>query len=210
MSDTAHCLQVINLGCIRQQKSIFVDVSFVLSAGETLLVEGANGSGKSSLLRLLAGLSTPAAGDVQWQQQSIHSLGARYTHQLHYVGHTNGIKLGLTVAENIQFASHLADQSAQAEEAILAQLQLSSQRHTQARFLSAGQKRRLGLAKLFLFPKPLWIVDEPLTALDVETQNVFLSLLEMHLQNGGLCVMSSHQPIALPTARLQTLRLTTC
>jgi heme exporter protein A len=208
--DTANKLIVTNLSCVRQLTPLFNHLSFTLSSGEMLLIEGPNGSGKSSLLRLLTGLSTPAGGEITWQQTSIQHLAAHYWQALHYIGHSNGIKLGLTVSENLHLAGCLANHVIADEEPVLQALQLHAHKNTEASFLSAGQKRRLALAKLFLFPKPLWILDEPLTALDATTQAFFLSQLELHLQKGSIAIMTSHQPIALINRSQQTLRLGVC
>lgn len=208
-------LQATNLCCVRNEKALFAHISFSLKYGETLLVEGPNGSGKSSLLRLLTGLATPVSGEVIWRGQSIRNQTA-YFENLHYIGHANGIKLGLTVAENLRLASYLAQSemnhdiySAKAE-SIFESLQLSAYKNKPAMYLSAGQKRRLALARLFLVPKILWILDEPLTALDAETQQFFLSQLAIHLQSGGISIVSSHHPICFKGIATNTLRLNTC
>lgn len=203
-------LQVKNLSCVRQQKILFADISFHLNSGTALLVEGPNGSGKSSLLKLLTGLSTPAAGDIYWKGKSLSLNHADYWENLHYVGHTNGVRLGLTVAENLQLMGHLTDKKLSDSDAALSHLQLAAHKNTQAKYLSAGQKRRLALAKLFLVKKTLWILDEPFTALDAATQEFLLMQLENHLLNGGICIISSHHPIIFKKIPAQTLRLEIC
>lgn len=209
--DAIQALHGFNLRCERMQKTIFANLSFQLQSGEILLIEGENGAGKSSLLRLITALSSPAQGDIHWQNQSIYTLGSLYSKQLHYIGHANGIKLGLTVKENLLLASHLTDfNSFTDSKALLNTLQLEYHLHTPATYLSAGQKRKVALARLFLFRKPLWILDEPLTALDINTQTLFLTQLNLHVQQGGMCILSSHQPIALDHAAVKTLRLSSC
>ncbi|TAK73127.1 MAG: cytochrome c biogenesis heme-transporting ATPase CcmA [Gammaproteobacteria bacterium] len=198
--NTAFTLQVTHVSCIRQQRVVFENVCFHLQAGEILLVEGPNGSGKSSLLRLLAGLSTPTSGTITWQGVS--------REELHYLGHLNGIKLGLTVKENLRLAAYLAGQD-DVSLTVLSRLQLDSYQNTPARYLSAGQKRRVALAKLFLIPKKLWILDEPFTALDVSTQAIMLARLEEHAQQGGMSIISSHHPITCQ-APMQRVRLASC
>lgn len=200
-----HSLQAFKLGCIRQHKLLFSDLSFCVQAGSALVVTGPNGAGKSSLLRLLAGLSMPALGELWWQGKRV---SADYQAQLHYIGHTNGIKLGLSVLENLQLMNALSDQPTVDLELCLSLLQLDQQRQVLAGNLSAGQKRRIALAKLWLVPKRLWILDEPLTAIDAETQAVFSSHLAAHLKNDGVAVVSSHQ--SLPLQDLQTLELLPC
>jgi len=210
--NTEKRLLVDNLSCVRQHRSLFVGISFELHSSQVLLVEGPNGSGKSSLLRLLAGLSTPTQGNITWQGRPIQNLRADYWHSLHYISHTNGIKLGLTVTENLQLARSLSLTLGSVNyAAILEHLQLSANKNTLAKILSAGQKRRLALAKLFLIPKSLWILDEPLTALDMKSQTLFLSHLQNHLQTGGLAVISSHHSIPnLAGMVVKTLRLEPC
>ncbi len=203
-------LQAINLSCVRQYKTLFSDFSFSVSSGELLLIEGENGAGKSSLLRLLASLATPITGDVTWQGESIYQSQTDYRSELHYVGHANGLKLGLTVAENLKLINYLSSATIKNTDSILQSLQLFKEKNKQASHLSAGQKRRLALAKLFLFPKQIWIVDEPLTALDLASQEFFLHALTSHLKQGGIAVISSHHAISLSTIKMHTLRLTAC
>jgi heme exporter protein A len=202
-------LAINSLSCQRQQENIFENVSFQLRAGEALILEGPNGAGKSSLLRLIAGLATPTAGSVHWQNKDIHESNSAFTENLHYIGHQNGIKLGLTVIENIELTAHLngvmLDRSL--TNTVVTQLSLDDKRDALARQLSAGQKRRLALTKLFLFPKILWLLDEPFTALDANSRTLFTKRLEEHLQNNGMCIMSTHHRIDLPQTKLQILRL---
>lgn len=200
-------LETLDLHCVRNQQLLFAPISFALNAGEALLIEGDNGSGKSSLLRLLTGLSTPHEGHVLWQTQSIQTIRDEYATHLHYLGHTNGLKLGLSVEENLILGSHLALATPLIENA-LEQWQLNSLKHKLINQLSAGQKRRVALAKLNLTNKPLWILDEPLTALDAQIQQIFFANLESHLNNGGIAIISSHHSISHPN--IKKLRLEAC
>lgn len=199
---------VTNLSCIRRKRSIFSQIQFNLSPGELLIIEGENGSGKSSLLRLLSGIATPANGDINYRNESI-SKSSLYLADMHYIDHTNGIKLGLTVHENLQMFAHLMEKdlnkACMLEE--LEALHLLTYLNTQTLYLSAGQKRRIALCKLFIFQKPVWILDEPLTALDAQTQKYFYTQLTKHLQQGGIAVMSSHHKVTLKHDAIQTLRL---
>lgn len=171
------------------------------------MVEGPNGSGKSTLLKLLTGLTSPPTGDIHWQGQSIlHHPD--YGQHLHYIGHLNGIKTGLTVLENLTFMHVLS--GAALDTGILDLLKLKDHQQVLSRELSAGQKRRLALARLFCIKKPLWIVDEPLTAIDAETQDLFLSALKNHLAQNGMAVISTHQPILLNDVSIKQLRLPLC
>ncbi len=204
------CLQASALSCTRQHSTLFTDLNFVLYPKELLLVQGANGAGKSSLLRLLTGLATPARGNITWNGENIASVREQYQHDLHYLGHDNGLKLHLTLQENLQLAAHLSLTTYAGFENILHALQLAPLQHEYAKNISAGQKRRLALAKIFLLPRKLWILDEPLTALDADTQIYFLSQLQMHLQQGGMAIISSHHAIHLPDQIIKNLRLSAC
>jgi heme exporter protein A len=207
MMKNENTLRAIDLTCSRQQHSLFSPVSFELTAGECLLIEGENGSGKTSLLRLLTGLSSPSQGEIYWENQAIQLARDDYTNQLHYVGHQNGLKLGLTVAENISLMESLSgNTNNQTTNASFFNVGL----HTPANKLSAGQKRKLALLKLFLFPKKLWLLDEPLTALDATSQILFLEKLETHIQQGGMCIATSHQSLRFEKIKTKTLRLQAC
>lgn len=208
---TSNTLQASHLTCVRQQRCLFKNLSFDLSAGDLLVVEGANGSGKSSLLRLIAGLSSPISGEVLWCKKAITTIREEYNHSLHYLGHTNGIKWGLTVEENIRLIQQrLLQPELSSIDDVLAELQLDHCKKMLAGELSAGQKRRIALAKLFFFLKSLWIVDEPFTSLDVNTQDLFVKKLQQHLQQGGIAVMSTHHKLPTADFSVKTLRLSAC
>lgn len=190
-------LEINKLGCIRNSQILFSDISFQLNENEILQIQGENGCGKSSLLQCIAGLSTPAAGEI------------KNIPEFHYVGHTNGIKSSLTVIENLKLCCHLLSVSFDIEK-IPQALKLDVLQNTFAKNLSAGQKRKVAIAKLFLIPKKLWLLDEPLTSLDSETQTFFLSALEKHLLQGGMAIITTHQSIILDNVKIKTLRLTSC
>lgn len=185
-----HTLKIENLACQRREKLLFANISFELAQGKLLLVEGPNGCGKSSLLRLLAALTPAFKGTIYWHAKNIENLRTDFQQQLHYLGHKNGLKLGLTVKENLQLLQS-CNRSLMAHEKICQELHLNP--NQPAECLSAGQKRRLALAKIFYSPKPLWILDEPCTSLDSQTQELFFFYLRNHLQNNGMAVMSTHQ-----------------
>jgi len=188
------------LECQRGDAMLFRNLSLKVDAGQALLVRGANGSGKTSLLRILAGLATPVAGEVSWAGST--DLGARRAVTA-YQGHVPALKDDLTVLENLSFALALdgvtADAGAQ-EEAIKA-VGLSKRRHLPARHLSQGQRRRVGLARLMLARgRPLWLLDEPATALDADGITLFCAALDRHLAAGGVAVLSTHQNLPLAAA----------
>lgn len=209
-----YLIKANDLTCVRQKRQLFAPISFELTAGEMLLIQGANGSGKSSLLRLLSGIATPESGDVYWQGQSIYAASNDYAEHIHYLGHANGLKSGLSILENLELANqlnlhqkHAHSTIAKTPEDWLAQFHLTQHIHTITQYLSAGQKRRVALMKCFLFPKPLWILDEPLTSLDMEAQALFLNELQNHLKTGGIAMMSSHHTTAFPDAKRMELSL---
>lgn len=190
--------EATTLTCVRGERRVFADVSFRMNDGDALVLTGPNGSGKSSLLRLCAGLLPPADGHLLWDDLAVS--GDPYAHcaRLHYVGHLEGIKPGLSVAENLRlFAALAGDACTQAT--ILAALEKLGIRHlseTPARFLSAGQRRRLTLSRLVAAPRPLWLLDEPATALDVAGVDLITSLIEEHRESGGQVILSTHVPFA--------------
>ncbi len=207
----AMTLKLNRLAYQRQEKIIFTPISLELIPGDLLLVQGANGAGKSSLLRLLAGLVQASSGNISWQQVGIDQQHADYIQYLHYIGHQNGLKLGLTVKENLKLFACLTRSTLVSEisEQVLIELELFNHQNTLAKKLSAGQQRRLALAKLFLFPKKIWILDEPLTALDQKIQEKLLIYLKKHLENKGIAIISSHHAIALENYPLKKLILDT-
>jgi heme exporter protein A len=191
------------LACSRGAATLFRDVSFAVSAGEWLAVRGANGSGKTTLLRCIAGLSGSDAGDVLWDGEPVRAGNAHYRTDLLYAGHLPGIKDDLSAEENLQASLALRGVTATASacRAALAEVGLDKRRFLPARRLSAGQRRRIGLARLILDPAPLWALDEPLTALDDDGQRLFERLLERHLSGGGLAVLATHHDLAPAPAR---------
>lgn len=210
MNNTAHTLSVTGLGCVRQQRLLFSDLSFELHAHQLLLIEGENGAGKSSLMRLLAGHATPSSGDIFWNGSSLRDQLSSDTNPLHFISHDNGLKLNLTVHENLLLACHLQEAVIKNIEFAINKFNLHAEKNSLARQLSSGQQRRLALARLCLVKKPLWLLDEPLTALDRHTQKIVIELLQQHLNSGGMCIMTSHQALDGEFANRQTVRLQAC
>jgi len=202
-------LEVSDLECARGDRVLFRGLAFTLAPGKLLHVRGANGSGKTTLLRALAGLTQPLHGEIRWRGAPIADQREALAAALCYVGHSNGLQGELNALENLRFAAWLNGDSADAAsiEQALDQVGLLPYARLPAKLLSQGQKRRLALARLRLADKPLWILDEPFTALDAASCARIGALLDAHLANNGMAIMASHQALAIDAARLQTLTL---
>src|SRR5215212_12242055 len=173
------------LACIRGGRQVFSGLGLELAGGEALQVTGPNGAGKSSLLRLLAGLVQPAAGRIVLEGGDPElTLGE----QAHYLGHQDAVKPALSVRENLGFWTHFLNGLAPNIDGALAAVGLSAISHLPAGYLSAGQRRRLSIARLIAVPRPIWLLDEPTSALDREAQDTLTGLMQRHLSGGGLIV----------------------
>lgn len=206
MSSTA-LLQINDLSCIRDDRVLFEHLSLSLDGGQMLLVEGRNGSGKTSLLRILTGLKLADAGDILWRGESITRLGADYYEAVNYIGHHDGIKRELTCLENLRLVQAMGKPASIDLDEGLEQVNLYRYGDTPVGNLSAGQKRRLALARLLVAESELWILDEPFTSLDKRSMAMFEALFERHLQQSGLIVMTSHHDIDMVDSNLIRLDL---
>lgn len=197
------------LGCVRGGRVVFAQLDFAVAPGDGLVLLGPNGSGKSSLLRVMAGLLKPAAGALRWGDASVADNPEQHAARAHYVGHHDAIKPVLSVAENLRFWARLhephAARAAGAVERALERFGLAHLRDVPGKMLSAGQKRRTNLARLLAAPSPLWLLDEPTTALDKASIKVLEQVFAEHRASGGMVVLSTHQDVDLPGAR--TLRV---
>ncbi|MEI7429402.1 MAG: cytochrome c biogenesis heme-transporting ATPase CcmA [Betaproteobacteria bacterium] len=202
-------LEVLNLGCIRGERNLFSGVGFRLGDGELLYLQGENGSGKTSLLRILCGLSHPAAGEIRWRGQLTSELGEDYRRELFYLGHHNAIKEDLTPLENLLVSAQLAGEELDQDSALeaLSQLGLAGREDLACRYLSQGQKRRVALARMVNERRPLWILDEPYVALDTAAIELVAGLIGGHLQRGGLAVLTTHQTVEVSAGTVRELRL---
>jgi heme exporter protein A len=193
-------LEAEGLAAIRGERLVFSGLSFTLPPGGALLLEGPNGSGKSTLLRVLAGLGRAEVGTLRWNGED--ALSDRTTHatRVAYLGHQDAVKPGLTVAENLAFWGTPLE-----IETALARLHLARLAPLPARMLSAGQKRRLALARLALATAPIWLLDEPTLGLDTTSVAALGTMLAAHRAGGGVVIAATHLPLPLPGA--ETLRL---
>ena len=187
-----------NLVCSRGGREVFVGLNFSLSGGEALVVTGRNGAGKSSLLRMIAGLVHIAGGRLELDGgEADASIGE----QSHYVGHQDSVKPSLTVGENLKFWARYLGAIESTIDSALQAVELAPLADLPAAYLSAGQRRRLSIARLVAVPRPLWLLDEPTSALDVPSQNRLADLMRSHLAGGGMIVAAAHGPIGLERAR---------
>jgi len=201
-------LEVINLECVRGDRTLFKDLNFAADRGTLIELRGPNGSGKTSLLRIICGLATPAAGEVRWQGKNIRALGEEYSGSVAYLGHQNGVKHELSALENVKLASGLAGRALSREQCqeLLTRVGLRQQ-NLPALLLSAGQKRRVALARLLSINATLWILDEVLTSLDDTAIRMTRELISEHLENGGLAIIATHQELDLSVQRVQRIEL---
>ncbi|MBF0325322.1 MAG: heme ABC exporter ATP-binding protein CcmA [Alphaproteobacteria bacterium] len=193
------------LGCIRGGRVVFAGLSFQVTPGDALVLLGPNGSGKSSLLRVMAGLLKPATGRLAWGEQAVAEEPELHAARTHYVGHHDAVKPVLSVAENLRFWARLhephAGRAADAVETALDRFGLAHLKDIPGKMLSAGQKRRTNLARLLAAPSPLWLLDEPTTALDKRSIAELERVFAEHRAEGGMVVLSTHMDVALPGAR---------
>jgi heme exporter protein A len=181
----------------KQDRVLFRDVAFCVQPGELLHITGANGTGKTTLLRILCGLTMAESGEVRWGEQAILHRRDDFHTQLSYVGHSDGIKLDLTVAENLRIAAALMQSKRTAGRfdltAIARRVGLHKHLETFAHALSAGQRRRLALARCLFQNCSVWILDEPYTSLDIQGVKFVEEIIREHLQRKGIVIMTSHQ-----------------
>lgn len=202
-------LDVVDLACRRGGRPVFGRLSFVLGAGELLALTGRNGSGKTTLLRALALLVRPDGGAIFWQGSDVRAEPETWRGRLAWLGHLDGLKGDLSVRENLLAAERLRGGTAAEDrlDGVLLDFDLTTLALRPVRTLSAGQRRRSALARVALSQAPLWLLDEPLNALDAPAQQALRTVLQRHLAAGGLAIAASHADLGMPRPR--TLELAT-
>ena len=203
----AHQLQLEQLACQRGDRVLFTDLSLQFQSGDFVQIEGHNGIGKTSLLRILAGLAQPVEGKVRWNSDEIIKQREEYHYQLLYLGHHSGVKPELTAWENLKFYQQIS-QGQQGTDIlwdVLETVGLLGREDLPAAQLSAGQQKRIALARLWISEAPLWILDEPFTAIDKKGVEVLTALFENHAKNGGMVILTSHQEV--PSSLLKKINL---
>lgn len=190
-------LSANGLAVKRGERTIFGSLSFDLGAGEAIVVTGPNGSGKSTLLKAVAGLLSVAEGEL-----ALEGAGDTAIHEhCHYLAHNNALKPALTVEENLEFWRRFLGPGAGIDDA-LAAVDLPGIGDVPAGFLSAGQKRRVAIARLVAAHRPVWLVDEPTAALDAASEKIFAGLVQDHLASGGMVLAATHQPLGIEAGKL--------
>lgn len=202
-------LEVCDLACTRGDHQLFEGLSFTLSAGELMQVQGANGSGKTTLLRTLCGFMAPMKGEIRWQGRDVGELEEDFYANIIYLGHLNAIKDELTALENLRISAALSGSAASDQQAIAAlrRMGLRGRETLAVKVLSQGQRRRVALARLLLSNAPLWILDEPLTALDVAAVGLMQELIGEHLSRQGMVIFTTHQTLEVGGVATRQLAL---
>ena len=191
-------LEVKSISCVKGPNRLFFDFNLCVKPGDLIKVGGINGSGKTSLLRILCGLSLPDKGIITWKGVDIQSNKLVFNSSLAYIGHSNGIKLELNPLENLEFTAKLFHPvSSKRIIQVLQQMRLTQISALPCGNLSAGQRRSVALARLLIFAADLWILDEPFTAIDDEGVTIIEEIMKDHLENGGMIIFTSHRPLKL-------------
>ena len=204
-------LEVKQLGCVRGDRRLFSGLDLSLAAGTYLQVTGPNGSGKTSLLRILCGLLAPAEGEINWQGENIRSLAEDYFTSVTYLGHRHNVKDELSAIENLRISNALNGIFISKERAleVITRIGLAGRESLPARLLSEGQRRRVALARLLTCGTKLWLLDEVLSSLDKGAVALIRSLIEEHLAGGGIAIVATHQDLSVATGSSQRLELAT-
>ena len=207
VSSTNTLLSARELTCIREERVLFEALELNISAGDIVQIEGPNGAGKTSLLRILAGLSQPYDGTIYFQDKAVAEQREAFHQNLLYLGHLPGVKGEMTAQENLEFNLALHGLSSDTAEATLAEVNLLGFEDALASHLSAGQHRRISLARLWQSQHKVWILDEPFTAIDKLGVEKLEKLFVQHADNGGCVILTTHQDLSLPAERVKKVTL---
>ncbi|ASI88623.1 MULTISPECIES: cytochrome c biogenesis heme-transporting ATPase CcmA [Vibrio] len=202
-------LEVTKLTAIRDDRVLFENLSFSLQLGDLVQIEGRNGTGKTTLMRIVAGLGDKEEGEIKWNGEKIESSREDYHQSLLFLGHQTGVKRDLTAFENLKFyqSIHAPDTSTEQIFSALTQVGLAGREDVPVAQLSAGQQRRVALARLWLSKQPLWILDEPLTAIDKQGVKVLEDLFLNHAEQGGIVLLTTHQDMFSDNPKLKKIKL---
>ncbi len=207
---TSNGLEIRNLSCTREDRTLFSGLSFHLTAGQAIQIEGPNGSGKTTLLRMLCGLRLADKGEIYWNGCDISEERGAFLSNLNYIGHAHGVKGELTPLENLRVSQAMAARSNSLPlDDALEKVGLLGFEDVPSRTLSAGQRRRVALARLLINPAPLWILDEPFTAIDIQGQKQIENMITQHVLDGGMAILTSHHPLDLSEDHLSRVNLAT-
>ncbi|CZF80244.1 Cytochrome c biogenesis ATP-binding export protein CcmA [Grimontia celer] len=201
-------LEVRELSSIRDERVLFEDLSFTLSSGDLVQIEGPNGAGKTTLLRIIAGLGLAESGDVLWDGELVNKAREEFYSNLLFLGHSTGVKREMTAFENLAFYQRMhGEENEERLWEALARVGLAGREDVPAAQLSAGQNRRVALARLWISQSKLWILDEPLTAIDKQGVKVLENLFEQHVNDGGMVLFTTHQDMFEGNPLLRRIRL---
>lgn len=195
------------LKCTRDDRVLFKDLEFAVDEGEAMVLEGRNGTGKTTLLRMICGIRRPDSGDILFKDECIFGLGSDYHIHMSYVGHMDGIKRELTAEENLSVAYALGHPGRMSVAEALERVRLGGFEDVTASKFSAGQRRRLALARLLVSEAAIWILDEPFTSLDRHGVKLVEELMTEHINQGGILVVTSHHDVDLGSAAVRRLNL---
>jgi len=196
-------LSAHDLTLIRGESCLFKDLSFTLNSGELLVLEGQNGSGKTSLIRAILGMLNFESGEIFWNDISIKKQRQEFHRSIIWLSHRTGLKKDLTLLENLSFECSLRSKFEDELSKILKKLNIFDLKDIPIRSMSAGQQRRVALARLLLFDAPIWLLDEPFTNLDDKGQAIVLDLINSHLSSGGICVIAAHQEFNIDATKVK-------
>ena len=209
MEENSFELEISDLACTRGYRELFNGINVTVSAGQVLLVEGKNGSGKTSFIRIISGLVLPSQGEVKWEGLNIFKYRSEYQQAVSYIGHRNGTKAHLTPMENLLLDPNTATTSKDAAKRALSEVGLDGFEDQQCCNLSAGQNRRVALARALVARTQLWILDEPLTSVDAAGITLLEELYSNHIQLGGSIIMATHQSMNLSANGVKHLDIPT-